>query len=114
MEESGLTAIDRSRRSSDKFEGPRFVTIARWLGPEFLGYGLVSAIALLTDIGVLRALVTLARRPCLTASAFAFVAGAAVSYLLCVQFVFKARRLENRTLEFGFFLGLGLVGLLVY
>jgi putative flippase GtrA len=80
---------------------------------EVVGYGLVSAVALAIDAAILQTLVTIADWHYLPASTVSFIAGAAVAYTLSVRFVFRSRQLDNRVLEFGYFLGLGLVGLLV-
>lgn len=85
----------------------------RGLCLEALGYALVSGVALGVDAGLLQALVALARWHYLPASAVSFVVGAVVAYVLSVRFVFRHRQLTSRAREFGFFLAIGLVGLLV-
>jgi putative flippase GtrA len=80
---------------------------------EVLGYGLVSGIALGVDMSVLHALVDGLGWHYLLASAIAFLAGATVSYLLSVRFVFSTRNLRNPYLECIAFFALGLVGLAV-
>jgi putative flippase GtrA len=80
---------------------------------EVLGYGLVSAIALAIDAAILRTLVVIWGWHYLPASVVAFISGAAVAYVLSVRFVFRSRQVNNRVLEFGYFLLLGVVGLLV-
>ena len=80
---------------------------------EGLGYGIVSAAALGVDAAILKVLVALAGWHYLPASAVSFIAGAAVAYGLSVRFVFRFHQVKSRTLEFGFFLAIGLVGLLV-
>ena len=85
----------------------------RKLVREVFGYGLVSAIALAVDTGVLYAFVHEAGWHYLPASAVAFVAGATVAYLLSVRFVFGFHQLRNRSQEFASFVALGLVGLAV-
>lgn len=80
---------------------------------QVLAYGLVSAVALAVDVSVLQGLVKVAGWHYLIASAFAFCAGASVAYLLSVRFVFEAHQVANRSLEFGYFVALGLAGLLV-
>jgi putative flippase GtrA len=85
----------------------------RNLIPELLGYTLASGVALLVDVTVLAALVKQADWPLLAAASLAFIAGATVAYLLSVKFVFRHRRIERRPWEFGYFIGLGLVGLAV-
>ena len=80
---------------------------------QVFGYGLVSVLALGVDVAILQGLVTMAGWHYLLASALAFSAGAAVAYVLSVRFVFESHRVSNRSLEFGYFVGLGLAGLLV-
>jgi putative flippase GtrA len=80
---------------------------------EMTGYAAVSAAALAVDTMVLRTLVVNANWHYLPASALAFLTGAGVAYLLSVRFVFRFRQLSSRTLEFGYFVGLGVVGLLI-
>ena len=80
---------------------------------EVLGYGLVSGAALGVDMGVLHGLVNGFGWHYLLASAIAFLAGATVSYLLSVRFVFSTRNLHNPYLECIAFFTLGLVGLAV-
>jgi len=74
---------------------------------------LVSGAALALDAVILQTLVTIAKWHYLPASAVSFVVGAAVAYLLSVRFVFRSRQVDNRMLEFCYFFGLGLVGLIV-
>lgn len=83
-----------------------------WI-PELLGYGLASGVALLADMAVLTGLVKVAHWPYLAAASLAFIAGAAVAYLLSVRFVFHHRHTVRRTVEFSSFVGLGLAGLVV-
>ncbi len=85
----------------------------RKLAAEMFGYGVVSAVALAVDISILQSLVKLAGWHYLVASTFAFSAGAAVAYVLSVRFVFESHRLGSQALEFGYFVALGLAGLLV-
>jgi putative flippase GtrA len=92
---------------------PRRVGSGHALGREVLGYGLVSAIALVVDTATLRTLVVICGWHYLLGSVVAFIAGAVVAYILSVEFVFRCRRVNNRTLEFGYFLVLGAVGLIV-
>lgn len=86
---------------------------ARALFREVLGYGMASAVALGVDAAILKALVALAGWHYLLASTVSFIAGAAVAYGLSVRFVFRSHHVKSRTLEFGYFLAIGLVGLLV-
>ena len=80
---------------------------------EVLGYGLVSGVALGVDMAVLHGLVDGLGWRYLPAGAIAFLAGATVSYLLSVRFVFSTRNLHNPYLECIAFFTLGLVGLAV-
>lgn len=80
---------------------------------EALGYGLVSGVALGVDMSVLHSLVDGLGWHYLLASAIAFLAGATVSYLLSVRFVFATRNLHNPYLECIAYFTLGLVGLAV-
>jgi putative flippase GtrA len=66
---------------------------------ELLGYGLVSCVALGVDMCVLHGLVDGFGWHYLPAGAVAFLAGAALSYLLSVRFVFSTRKLHNPYLE---------------
>lgn len=88
-------------------------SLLRNLMPELLRYALASGAALLVDIAVLAVLVKRAGWPLLAAASLAFLAGATVAYLLSVKFVFRHRHIERRPLEFGYFVGLGLIGLAV-
>jgi putative flippase GtrA len=102
--DSGYIAVPISVAEADTFR-PFFL--------ELLGYGLASIAALGADMLVLTTLVNHAGLNYLPASALAFMTGATIAYALSVRFVFRSRRLRNRGLEFGYFVGLGLAGLLV-
>jgi putative flippase GtrA len=103
----------RTQPVRDAPGGQRDSSIMRRLFLEFLGYGVVSVAALAVDIAVLRALVEVVGWHYLPASAIAFITGAAVAYLLSIRFVFRSQHSSSRTLEFSYFLGLGVLGLLV-
>lgn len=85
----------------------------RRISREAAAYGLVSAVALGVDMGVLHGLVDGLGWYYLVAAAVAFLAGATVSYLLSVRFVFPIRKIHNPYLECVAFFTLGLVGLAV-
>lgn len=94
----------------------RFVQIPVLTGALFrqlVRYGLVSGLALAVDVAILWVLVNREGWFYLPASAVAFVTGATVAYLLSVRFVFNFRQIHNRPLEFGYFVMLGVAGLLV-
>jgi putative flippase GtrA len=76
-------------------------------------YGAASVAALLTDMGVLAFLVSVAHVHYLVASAISFTAGGVLLYVLSVTLVFGVRRVGNRRLELVAFLALGGIGLLV-
>jgi putative flippase GtrA len=80
---------------------------------DFFAYGLVSAFALGVDLGILLLLNRQLGVQYLIAATISFVCGAAVAYALSVRFVFHYHRLAHRSSEFGSFVLLGVVGLLV-
>ena len=80
---------------------------------ELIGYGLASTVALAADITVLTTLVNVAGWHYLLASIAAFAAGSLVSYAISARFVFRDHVVANKALELGYFVALGLVGLLV-
>lgn len=80
---------------------------------ELLAYGLSSAAAFATDIGLLAVLVRYAGLHYLAAATISFVSGALVLYLLAITVVFRFRRIDNRTLELTYFVALGGAGLAV-
>ena len=63
---------------------------------EGLGYALVSACALLTDVALLALLVRYGGWNYLAAATTSFLAGACIAYVLSVRFVFTQHRLRNR------------------
>ena len=80
---------------------------------EAVGYGLVSAIALAIDAGILFVLVHFFLWWYLAAATVSFTLGVLVAYVLAVTLVFKRRRLDDRRLEFATFAAVGVVGLLL-
>lgn len=94
----------------------RFVTIARSMErliPELIRYAFASAVALAADVAILWVLVTHCGWYYVPASVVAFVAGTSIAYLLSIRFVFSFRQLSSHPVEFGYFVALGVVGLLV-
>jgi putative flippase GtrA len=85
----------------------------RQLLRDFLAYGLVSAVALGVDVGLLMLLNKQLQLQYLVAATISFICGAAVAYGLSVRFVFHYHRLRNRGSEFTSFVLLGVVGLIV-
>lgn len=85
----------------------------RGLSREAVGYGLISVVSLGVDMGLLHALAGGLGLHYLVASTISFLAGATVSYILSVRFVFSIRKVHNPYLEYLAFFTLGLVGLAV-
>lgn len=83
----------------------------RKLSFELFGYAIASAVALGVDMGLLKALVSLAGWHYLVAATVSFIVGAVVAYTLSVRLAFGSRRVTNRSVEFLYFAGLGVVGL---
>lgn len=81
----------------------RFVT-------DLLAYGVISVAALACDYGLLIGLVDCGLHY-LIASFVSFSAGMAVSYALCVRFVFASRRADSREAEAAGFFAVGVAGL---
>jgi putative flippase GtrA len=77
------------------------------------GYVAASAAAFVLDIGLLAIQVSLLGIPYLPAAAIAFLAGTVFVYWASVRHIFAFRRVEDTRLEFGFFLAVGVVGLIV-
>ena len=80
---------------------------------EIALYGLASGVAFVFDVVLLAALVELAGIPYLPAAVLSFIAGGLVAYALCVRFIFRFHRVEDRRVEALAFVTLGLVGLAV-
>lgn len=85
----------------------------RQLLRDFLAYGLVSAVALGFDVGLLMLLYQQLHMQYVVAATISFTCGAVVAYALSVRFVFKYHRLRNRGSEFTSFVLLGVAGLIV-
>lgn len=77
---------------------------------DLVGYGLVSAVALACDYGLLIGL-TAGGLHYLMASFVSFSVGMAVAYALCVRFVFSTRRAVSREVEAAGFFAVGVAGL---
>ena len=79
----------------------------------FVLYLLVSAGALAVDYGLLLVLSKGFGIHHLLANPISFTTGAIIAYLGSVYWVFDRRKLDNRSLEFGSFVAIGVGGLLV-
>jgi putative flippase GtrA len=80
---------------------------------EMFLYGAVSGLAFAVDLALLVGLVELGGIPYLPAAIVSFVSGGLVAYVLCVRYIFRFRRVEDRRVEATSFVALGLAGLLV-
>ncbi len=79
---------------------------------ELFGYLLCSALALGLDTAIYAGALA-SGLPLSLAAALGFLAGVSCAYLCSVRFVFRARRLNDRSSEFALFVSIGLVGLLL-
>ena len=70
-----------------------------------------SMISFALDFGVLAFLTEVARLHYLLSAACSFALGTTLSYTLSILFVFELRRFSSRTLEYGIFILVGVVGL---
>jgi putative flippase GtrA len=80
---------------------------------EPLKYGIVSAVALGTDIFALMALKQIADMSYLSAASISFLIGLTINYLLSIYWVFNASRVTKRSVEFIGFAIIGVVGLAI-
>ena len=80
---------------------------------EFATYGIASTAAFGIDLSLLAALVALGDAPYLAAATVSFVTGTIFVYWASINHVFNYRRLGNAPGEFGAFLIIGVVGLVV-
>jgi putative flippase GtrA len=76
-------------------------------------YLLASAAALAVDYSLLVFLTETERLHYLAASCFSYSIGAIAHYAICVRWVFDARRLTDRRVEFASFVSIGFLGLAV-
>lgn len=80
---------------------------------QFFRYFFVGGLAFAVDFGTLTALTFFPffSHYDILAATISFVLGLTVNYLLSVRWVFKRRNVENKTLEFLVFAGIGVIGL---
>lgn len=78
---------------------------------EFIRYFAASLLALAIDTGTLVFLTSVAGIPYLVSGALAFLLGLVLIYFLSIYWVFERRDMHNRSIEFGIFLLIGIVGL---
>lgn len=80
---------------------------------ELFAYGFSTCLAFAVDIGLLTLLVRYAHLHYALAAAISFLSGGALLYFLSVRFVFRYRRVANRSAEFSSFIAIGLVGVVI-
>ena len=78
---------------------------------QLFRYMFVGGAAFIVDFGSLFILTQYFGIYYLVSAAIAFVLGLAANYALSISWVFNRRTLENRTLEFGVFTFIGIIGL---
>ena len=78
---------------------------------ELFRYGMVSAVALIVDLGCLLLLAQLLHY--LLAATLSFILGGVAAYFLSVRFVFQYRKFDRVSTELSLFIALGLVSLLI-
>ncbi|MBF0104946.1 MAG: GtrA family protein [Deltaproteobacteria bacterium] len=80
---------------------------------QLIRYTFVGGVAFLADMGTLVALTEFVKLDYLISAAVAFMTGLVINYFISTKWVFSARTLSNRKLEFLFFTLIGIIGLLI-
>jgi putative flippase GtrA len=80
---------------------------------QLFRYMFVGGAAFIVDFGSLFILTQFFGIYYLISAAFAFILGLAANYALSINWVFNKRTLDNRTLEFGVFAFIGVIGLVL-
>lgn len=80
---------------------------------QFARYTFVSVVALFVDLSLLFILTEYIGIFYIFSAIISFLIGLVVVYVVSVIWVFDTRSLKNLYMELGFFLGIGIVGLLV-
>lgn len=78
---------------------------------QIFRYFIVSVASLVIDFAVLAGLTELLGIHYLISAAISYTAGLVFNYLISVMWVFHTRRVDNRSLEFGIFALIGIIGL---
>lgn len=78
---------------------------------QMLRYTLVGGVAFVLDFGSLFALTEFLEIHYLTSAGIAFLVGLGTNYVLSLAWVFRRRSLSSRSLEFGLFAAIGVIGL---
>lgn len=80
---------------------------------QLFRYTIVGGIAFLADITTLAAFTELFHMHYLISTAIGFTVGLAINYLLSTKWIFQSRKVKSKSLEFGIFASIGLIGLLL-
>ncbi len=81
---------------------------------EFIGYFLISLLALAVDLGSFSFSLRILDFPWFISAVIGFCAGVFVTYSLSIFFVFSDRKIKNNKIaEFSIFISIGIGGLLV-
>ena len=80
---------------------------------QFFRYSLVGAVAFLVDYSVLYVLTEYLNIYYLLSATLSFIAGLIVNYLLSLKWVFHNSKLRSKTVEFGVYGLIGIVGLVL-
>jgi putative flippase GtrA len=83
------------------------------LALEIVRYGFISVVAFAVDVALLALLTGKLGVHYLAAATASFIAGGVVAYFLSIRYVFRHRRLQERTYEGVAFVALGVAGLVV-
>lgn len=78
---------------------------------QLVRYTMVGGIAFIVDFTALYLLTEIANIYYLISAAIAFLLGLATNYSLSIVWVFNKRAIKNKSLEFGLFMLIGVVGL---
>lgn len=78
---------------------------------QLFRYTLVGGLAFIVDFGLLFVFTDIFGIYYLISAALAFLSGLTTNYILSIVWVFNKRRLRNRSVEFGIFGLIGIVGL---
>ena len=100
-------------RRVDVAVGPPLSRLRFRLLLEFARYAMLSAFALLVDFGILVFATEVVGFRYLFAGALGFCVGVVIVYLGSVAWVFEQRQLDDAKMEFGVFVAIGVVGLVL-
>ncbi len=72
---------------------------------------MASGFAFSVDFGILTFLVEVVHLHYLVSAAAGFVVGTTITYLLSIFWIFPRRKLANQQIEYGLYVGIGVVGI---